>query len=54
MSLKVVVLMVLFLLVLLTSACWAEENPFANVAEPKDVIDKAFAGRKLDPLEGMG
>lgn len=51
---KTIVLMVTLSLVLLfTSACWAADRPFGVIKGPQDVIDKAFAGRTLDPIEGI-
>lgn len=51
---KTIALMVTLSLVLLfTSACWAADRPFGVIKGPQDVIDKAFAGRSLDPIEGI-
>lgn len=51
---RMIVLVVMsFLVLLITSACWAEEKPFESVTGPNEVIEKVFKGRTLDSIEGV-
>jgi len=50
---QIVFTLVMIFSLLLASTCFAEEKPFGDITSTQDIIDKAFTGRTLDPIEGI-
>lgn len=49
----IVLVTTLSLVLLLASICWASEKPIGDITSTQQVIDKLFAGRALDQVEGI-
>jgi len=45
--------LVMSFVLLLASTCFASEKPLGDITSDKELTDKLFTGRTLDPIEGI-